>query len=338
MPESPDRQRKPKRPRSKDPYSLRALGPGRAQVQVTIGYSPSGAQRRKSRILYGNDKAIRKQAVDFAAEHGQQPGTKRWIGTATTGEVLRTYIDVCGNAWAPKTLLEQRRFVNRYLGALDGIPANALTSADIHKWVGDLRTRLAPSSVKRILSVVKAGLSWAVDLEYIDANPATNVIVKVPQTVKPRLPSRQTYRRYIDFVASHDAQFGALLRLAVTTGARRGEIAGLRVSNINRREMTITFKHVVTDSEKGMVLKNNLKAGKFKKLSVDPVTLDAVLDAAPPSGFVFCDDDSEVPWRVDRITKTHIRWRKKFQLATGLEVGGPPRRSWDSGGGGPPLR
>ncbi len=325
MPESNDHSSakpKPKRKRSKDPFSFRKLGPGRWQVQVTVGYSPQGGQRRKSRVLYGNEKDARKQAWDFASEHGQPSGQKKTIVAAPVQSVMFGYIAACGADWAPKTLLEQRRFMNTRLGSLADIPIRDLSKADVRKWTVELRKDgLKASSVRRILAVLKAGLTWAVDMELVDSNPAASVRVKTQSTVKPRLPSEHALRDYVGRVAEHDQRFGALLRLAVETGARRGELAGLKVSNLNEGTGEVTFKRVITESESGMVEKPYLKAAKFKKLAVNPATLDSVLAIAPTSGFVFSDDGGRNSWRVERITKTHLRYRRRYHEETGTDVG-----------------
>ena len=73
----------------------------------------------------------------------------------------------------------------------------------------------------------------------------------------------------------HDLEFGAVLRVLVATGARRGEVCGLRWSDIDLPGSTVTIRRSVASVAGGTVVKET-KTHAARRIAVDAETLDAL--------------------------------------------------------------
>ena len=113
-----------------------------------------------------------------------------------------------------------------------------------------------------------------------------------------------------------DPEFGALLRVITATGARRGEVVGLRWSDLDEATATIVIRRSVVSVPDGTVEKDT-KTHAARRIAVDPETL-AVLRAERrrieeraelcelvfnPDGFIFtASADGSRPLHPDTVT------------------------------------
>jgi integrase len=97
--------------------SIRRLASGRWELRVSLGRDPlTGAYRSKSRVVDAADRRdARRQAM--AWEVGLADGQLSGDGGAF-GQLCEQWIRHKTRRWSPATLMEHRRIVDRYLGAL----------------------------------------------------------------------------------------------------------------------------------------------------------------------------------------------------------------------------
>ena len=104
-------------------------------------------------------------------------------------------------------------------------------------------------------------------------------------------------------------EFASLLQFAICTGCRRGEIAGLRWSDIDTEKSSVTVRRSI-DSTPGNGLPKETKTASTKVISLDEGTL-ATLDAHKArqadqgrnNAWVWSRDrDGVIPIRPDRIS------------------------------------
>jgi integrase len=138
----------------------------------------------------------------------------------------------------------------------------------------DKRGGLAPKTVRNIHGTVHAALQDAVRWSYVARNVAS--AVELPKGMAPemRVWSPEELRAFLDQVRS-DRLFAAWL-LIVTTGMRRGELAGLRwidldldAGRVSPRRPRVVVNHQVVVSEP--------KTAKGRRsLALDPATVTAL--------------------------------------------------------------
>jgi integrase len=93
---------------------------------------------------------------------------------------------------------------------------------------------LSPRSVRLAHQVLRPALQHAADLGLIAVNPAASRLV-LPRIVRREMTvwSPEDTRRFLD--ATAEDRLGALWRLILTTGLRRGEALGLRWADVDLR-------------------------------------------------------------------------------------------------------
>ena len=139
---------------------------------------------------------------------------------------------------------EYRRLATKLLDpALGSVPLRRVTTQRIDAYYASLaRERgLSPASIRHVHAVLRGALGQAVRWGWIPVNPAATRVAA--EAAPPRDHSRRrstTPARCSSAADEQDPDFGALLRVLVATGARRGEVCGLRWTDVDMRRQTVS--------------------------------------------------------------------------------------------------
>jgi integrase len=130
---------------------------------------------------------------------------------------------------------------------------------------------LAPSTVRQIHAILRRALSQGVKWGWLPTNPAA--LASPPKVVQQdaRPPSPEEVAKLISASWAADPDFGTLLWVAMTTGARRGELCALRWSHVRFREgdLLITSNYVVR--RRGRKVKDT-KMHQSRRIAMDEAT------------------------------------------------------------------
>jgi len=92
------------------------------------------------------------------------------------------------------------------------------------------------------------------------------------------VPSVETVRMLVTTAEKHDPVLSAAIMLAALTGCRRGELLGLRWSDVDRDKMVLQVQRSIKREEFGRALRAGpTKTHQDRKVARDPVML-AVID------------------------------------------------------------
>jgi site-specific recombinase XerD len=137
-----------------------------------------------------------------------------------------------------------------------GTTIEAATRADLEAFLGDLLARRAPSTAATYHKVLKLLYAWLADEEEIPADPMRRmkppIVPDKPVPIVPEDGLKRLFRACAgnSFEARRDT---ALIMLLLDTGARRDEMAGLKLADVDleldvllvlgkgRRERTLPF-------------------------------------------------------------------------------------------------
>jgi integrase len=213
-------------------------------------------------------------------------------------------------------------------GVLQGLtPANltAYYRALLNDGRRDGRGGLAPKSVRNIHGVLHAALRDAVRWGYLPRNVAAVADLPKGMTPEMRVWSPEQLRAFLEHVRG-DPLYAAWLLFA-TTGMRRGEVAGLRWSDVDLDAGRVSPRRprVVVNYE--VVVSEPKTAKGRRSLALDPATMAALHEhrtrqleqrlAVGPrwqdSGLVFTWPDGR-PIHPHRFSK----WFEHHTLAAGL--------------------
>jgi site-specific recombinase XerD len=117
-----------------------------------------------------------------------------------------------------------------------GTTLEAATRADLEAFMGDLLARRAPSTAATYYKVVKVLYAWLLDEQEIDADPMARMKPPiVPANPVPIVPADGLKRLFqtcagAGFEARRDT---ALIVLLLDTGARRAEMVGLTLADVD---------------------------------------------------------------------------------------------------------
>lgn len=228
---------------------------------------------------------------------------------------------------SPTTLRSYRNVLDQKLIPTFGKrPASSITSFDLDSFYakelgrvigeGDKAHTVAPATVMKYHRVLSSMYRQAERWGWVQHSPTRNARA-------PKLPNKETPSPHLDVVrkiveAAPDDQMRLFLLLAASTGARRGEIIGLKWEDINFAAGVVSIPRSVYEKTGGGVGIKSTKSDKPRKVSLDARILQT-LAAIRGTGFIFTDNGKD-PWRPDHVTKTFADIREKVPEAAGMRL------------------
>jgi integrase len=193
---------------------------------------------------------------------------------------------------------------------------------------------LADSSVRQIHWILSGALDRAVVWQWISVNPAEHASKPSLPHPDPRPPTAEEAARLAERAWSRDPDWGALVWLTMTTGARRGEICGLRWSHVDLDHGMITIRRTIYLDQRGKLVEKDTKTHQQRRVVLDPETAVVIrehhvraeyraaaigmqLDSAC---YVFSGDpDSRTPLNPDGVTQRYKRMAARLGVDTTLK-------------------
>ena len=95
--------------------------------------------------------------------------------------------------------------------------------------------KLAPATIRRYLTILQSIMTMAWKQEYISSNPADTRRLEIAKIVTPEVEafSNEEIAEILKMAQLEPIQTHAVIATAIYTGARRGEIAGLKWEDID---------------------------------------------------------------------------------------------------------
>ncbi len=228
---------------------LGAAGPRGPTIPVT------GKPRYISRTVTGNAAVAEAKLAELVAEvtGGHHDGPEvtfgslldRWLAHATTLKGL-----------SPTTVREHKRTINKNIRPVLGdVALRDLDGKVLDDFYVSLMTRpkpLSASSVRRIHAVIaaacKQGVKWG---EISGQDPAQAATAPSVPSATRGAPSVEEVQLLIETAEKDDPDMAAFIALAAITGARRGELCGLRWGDVDEglKALSIVRSYAVVDGE-----------------------------------------------------------------------------------------
>lgn len=267
--------------------------------QIDVGSLGDGRDRRS-----GSGYATKAQAIDamreakLEAEISLQPDSRR---SETVGEFLNSWLeashhrigrDLKSSTWRAYRLHVQRHLAPRFDGTIADLSQDQIIAAyrDLEQ-TGNLRSggRLNQKTVWNIHLTLHRALEDAVAKGIIDRNPAERAYTapKAPTDVRAwDIEELGTFIR-----ATVDERLSALWRVAATTGMRRGEILGLRWTDVDLQQGSLSVVQARVRGDSRVETTSTKSDRGRRSIDLDPTTV------------------------------SHLRAHRKQQMAERLEAG-----------------
>lgn len=263
---------------------VRKRGDRKYEVIVQTGRE-DGKRKEVSRTFHGTKRAAQLFAQRLEVELRSRGGQRRDIDApapVTVAGFLDEWYDYAAPGWSPSTRRQHRSIIDaRIKPALGKLTLERLSVVAVDRFYADLRLHVQPSTVRRIHGVLHRACVQAVRWGWLDANPAADPNLDHIDEPEVEPPSQEEVRRLLTRAhelaasAKKDALLAqataVFLRLAIASGARRGELCGLRWEDVDETGLVVV--RAVVDAGKGeMVVKTTKTRGK-RRVTLDPETL-----------------------------------------------------------------
>lgn len=224
--------------------------PRRKRGTGTIQQQPDGTYIART--------AGRERSGRFSTRSDAEEALERWnvqIGRGTnpndSRQRLRDFVyvwlaDVVKPHRKPRTYDMYRTFIGYATATLGDIALEALTTRAIERCLAQLRSDgLSPQSVEHVRAVLRNALNVAKRWKLIAENP----VVDVPKIDVPKRGDRALTPAQVAILlaAVENDRLCALYHVALTLGLRRGELLGLRWSDVDWENGTLTVARQVSE-------------------------------------------------------------------------------------------
>jgi len=311
--------------------SLREKQPGRWELRVPLAPDPvTGARRQRSVSFKGTKRHAERELVRLIAEAdtGRDTGTR-----ATLGVLLDKWWEHKVGRLSPTTAREYKRLLDKRIRPdLGKRRIDAFTAADLDAYYLRLQQRdeLSASSVRQVHAVLSGALGQAVKWRWLSSNPARDATLPAARKGEIAPPSPEKVRVLLSLAEAQSMELGMLLRLGAMLGTRRGELCGLRWTDIDLDAGTLVVRTGVVDVG-GHLIEKDTKTHAARPISIDPGTVKLlkayrkkIVDRAKLCGVDLAADafvlsewpDGTKPFRPDKATAAFRALRAKAGLDT----------------------
>jgi integrase len=238
------------------------LEPGYPAIGLKDARNKAGEAFRK--IAVGEDPASEKQVIALRAE--RDPDTVENV----VSEFMKRYME--GRRHAPRYIAETRRsFDNHVLPRWRGRELKSIARRDVIDLLDGIADDGKPIAANRTLAAVSKLFNWAIGRGIIEVSPVGKIEKPGKETKRERTLSDDEIEAIWDAAGSLGYPFGAFFRMALVTGQRRQEVAGMRWQDIDEDERIWTLPSEMT------------KAGRAHVVPLSPLALK-ILDGCPRTG------------------------------------------------------
>jgi integrase len=316
------------------------------QITKTVRVESKGTPKRGAGVRFA-DQELAKLVADV--ERGQIVE-----GSETVSTLLDLWLGHCElQGRSPTTLREYRRLARVEIRpVLGSIKLSKLTENHLDRLYASLAQRgLKPASIRRVHALLGASLRYAERKKMVTRNVARNADPPPVRTAPVTAPSPAEVQAMVQAAEGLDPMLAPILLLAALTGARRGELCGLRWSDVDWTDGTLAIKRSVYEVPGGGFGVKATKTHQGRRIGLDDLAIEllrrhraAVLDRAgslslevPDDAYMFSiSPQGSEPIRPDVLTRfagraakaagvdIHLHALRHFSATQGIAAGFDP--------------
>jgi integrase len=218
------------------------------------------------------DRALAKMVSDVTSG-------KTGKGLTTFNSLLDQWLEHCESIGrSPTTLKKYRQIADAVVRPELGHKRLAkLTARDLDHLYAKLTAKgNAPATVRRVHALVGAALHQAERWDLVDRNVARRAQPPEVRTKTIDAPSLEDVQKLIAEAEDVEPMFAGLLSLAAVTGARRGELCGLRWPDVDWEARTLTIERSVYEVQGGGWAIKGTKTHQARRIGLDELALEVL--------------------------------------------------------------
>jgi integrase len=305
------------------------------ELRAYVGIDPiTKRQKYLTRTFRGGKREADEALARFTTEVA---GGGHAAQDTTVGDLIRQWLDLARNDLSPSTVRGYEQVIRSYITpTLGRVPLARLKTAQLDRFYSDLRakggrgnTPLAPATVRQTHAIIRRALQQGVRWDWIATNPAALASPPRVRVTQLTPPDPAAVIRLLEVAGETDPELACFLHVAATTGARRGEVCGLRWGGIDLEAGTVLISRSVVEALHNVIVEKDTKTHASRRIALDPDTVTVLLAqrlrmaaraaacgvALTDEAHVFSrDPDGARPWTPNDVTKAFIRVRTRAEL------------------------
>ncbi len=235
---------------------------------------------------------------------------------------------------AYQTVQSYRRLIKNHIEpSLGSIKLRKLDVATLDSFYRAMSKKgLASATVRQAHAVIRSALKQGMKWDWVPINVAEKASPPRLRKATVKSPEPLDVSRLVERAAAGKyPEFAVLIHLAVITGARRGELCGLRWADLDTKRAELLIQRSIFETLEHEIVEKDTKTHQARRIALDEGTLRSLAEhrlamtaraefcgvTLDPAAFVFSDHERGIePWRPDRVTLAFKR------LCTELELTG----------------
>ena len=237
-------------------------------IRASVGTDETGTSILKN-MTYKAPASMTKRQADKSAEKEAERFEKLLADGIDTSKITfkelgDKFIEDIRETHKPKTVESYRGNldkINKYLGSLD---VKSIKRAHIREFIAEISKpyttksgtvkTLSPATIRDYYRTISTVLSYGCNLDYLENNVALGKGIQLPKitTGNPKGIPMDTLRAYSSLMMEAPLKYKAFFFVALSTGARRGEVLGLKWEDVDFENNCITI------NENSQILDNTI--------------------------------------------------------------------------------
>jgi len=288
------------------------------KVRASIGVDRYG-KRIQQQVTCRTEREAERVLADLLASRNEHHAR-------SVGRLLDEYHAATTNRRSARSDVEVRHHIDVHLKPLHRIMVKDLDVETIEQLYNRLRIDFSDGTVRHIHYVLRPAIRLAVRWGWRPDNPAELVDLGPLDRMPVNLPADDAVQRLLAECCRR-GPLGLFVRLAIVTGARRGELAAFRWRDVDWTAPTITVRASLSETRGQVIVKQPKTASSARTIGIDSDTIAQLAahradnDNDNDDGFIFGGEKPISP----------SAWSKRFAAAcrhTNVEMRLHDLRHW----------
>jgi integrase len=205
------------------------------RARISIGTYPA------TPLVTARTRAVELRGlVEAGKDPRQQKKLTKHNGPMTVADLAQSYFEIRVPSLRSGEVI--RRIINKdILPVIGDVPLAELHRRDVHRVTDAVFQRGAPAMANKTFSHLQAMLNWAVERGYIDSSPASRMKMEGKSQPATRFLSAEEIAELWPALSKLSRKVELVLKLALTTGQRIGEVAQMNVSELDMAKRVWTI-------------------------------------------------------------------------------------------------
>jgi integrase len=262
--------------------------------------------------VYGKTFLTRKSAEAWEAAERTDQGRGVWIdprfASMTVEQMAERWL-ASNPAKRPSTTARDETVIRVHINPVLGAsPIGSVAQPDVQGLVNTWVKTAAPRTVKRQYGVLRAVFSYAVNADFLSKSPCRDINLPEITPLRRKMPTPDQ----LAALAAELGPYAPMLWTAVLTGARWGEVAGLRVSSLDllRAEVAVVEQRT-RDLDGDDVTAEPKSAAGVRTLSIPPELVDILAEYMAGCGLTAADSEALVFVSERGAPLNYSHWRRR---------------------------